>query len=283
MHLVPWWIFGLVVAALALAAAAGLLVWRRRKRRRRLPPRAQPRLRHPVVLAHGVLGFDKIAFAGRDHSYFRGVRGHLVGIGAEVHRPRVSSAASIAVRADELARLVRLIPAKKVNVIAHSMGGLDARYAIAKLGLADRVATLVTIGTPHLGTPLADLGTRLSDLLRIKALLGRVVDLDGFYDLTTARMAGFNREVADVDGVVYASVVARVERKRAHPLLWPTHLYLSERAGANDGMVPSESQRWGEVLRQIDADHWAQIGWSTGFDVLGFYEDLLRELRGRGF
>ena len=282
MDPVQWWIFGLVAAALLLAAAL-VLFERRRRRRRRRRPRREPRLRHPVVLAHGVLGFDKIDFAGREHSYFRGVRGHLVGVGAEVHRPRVSSAASIAVRADELARLVRMIPAKKVNVIAHSMGGLDARYAIAKLGLADRIASLVTIGTPHLGTPLADLGTRLSDILRLKALLGRVVDLEGFYDLTTTRMARFNAEVADVPGVAYASVVARVERKRAHPLLWPTHLYLSERAGDNDGMVPSASQGWGEVLRQIDADHWAQIGWSPGFDVLGFYEDLLRELRGRGF
>lgn len=283
MRIVPWWMFALAVAALVVAAALVFVVIRRRVRRRRLPPRRQPRLRHPVVLAHGVLGFDKIEFAGREHSYFRGVRGHLVGVGAEVHRPRVSSAASIAVRAEELARLVRMIPAKKVNFIAHSMGGLDVRYAITKLGLADRVASVVTIGTPHLGTPLADLGTRLSDMLRLKALLGRVVDLDGFYDLTTARMARFNDEVADAPGVAYTSVVARVERKRAHPLLWPTHLYLSERAGDNDGMVPSASQRWGEVLREIDADHWAQIGWSPGFDVLGFYEDLLRELRGRGF
>jgi triacylglycerol lipase len=163
------------------------------------------------------------------------------------------------------------------------MGGLDVRYAIAKLGLADRVASLVTIGTPHFGTPVADLGVRLSDLLRLKALLGRVVDVDAFYDLTTERMERFNREVPDAPGVAYCSVLARIERASAHPLLWPTHTYLSERAGDNDGVVPLESQRWGEVIKQIEADHWAQIGWSPGFDALAFYEELLRELRGRGF
>ena len=83
-----------------------------------------------------------------------------------------------------------MIRARKVNIIAHSMGGLDARYAIAKLGLADRVASLVTIGTPHLGTPLANLGARLSDLLRLKSLLGRVVDIDAFYNLTSDAHAG---------------------------------------------------------------------------------------------
>ena len=149
--------------------------------------------------------------------------------------------------------------------------------------MSDRVASVVTIGTPHLGTPIADLGAKLSDVLRMKALLGRVIDLDAFYDLTTTRMERFNGEVGDAPGVFYGSVVARIARPRANPLLWPTHLYLSERAGDNDGMVPSASQSWGEVLRQIEADHWAQIGWSPDFDALALYEEILRELRGRGF
>jgi triacylglycerol lipase len=230
-----------------------------------------------------VLGFDKIAFAGKDHSYFRGVTRHLTRVGADVHRPCVPSAASIAVRAEELARLIRMIPAKKVNVIAHSMGGLDARYAIMRYGLADRVASLITVGTPHYGTPVADLGMKLSDLLKLQSLIGRMVDLRGFQDLTTVRMKSFNQEIEDHRNVLYGSVVARVDRSRAHPLLWPTHLYLSERGQESDGLVPVASQKWGEVMREIDADHWAQIGWSNGFDALALYEDLLVELRGRGF
>lgn len=276
-------IYALASGFVAAALLALVAVWwaRRRVARRR---RREPRLRYPVVLAHGVLGFDKIAFGGREHSYFRGVTGHLTRVGAEVHRPRVSSAAAVAVRADELARVIRSLDAKRVNVIAHSMGGLDARYAIAKLGLGDRIASLTTVGTPHLGTPVADLGVRLGDLLRLSSLLGRVVDLQGFYDLTTRRMKRFNDEIADARGVSYLSVVGRIERARAHPLLWATHMYLSERGGVeSDGLVPADSQKWGEVLKTIDADHWAQIGWSSAFDALAFYEELLGELRGRGF
>jgi triacylglycerol lipase len=280
----PALIVAVLVAVVAVVAAAiAIVVWRGRRALRHAVVKKSGRLRHPVVLAHGLLGFDKIAVGGREHSYFRGVTGHLMRVGAEVHRPRIPSVASIALRADELARLVRMMPARKVNIIAHSMGGLDVRYALAKLGIADRVASLVTIGTPHLGTPIADLGTRLGELLLLKPLLGRVVDIDAFYDLTTDRMARFNRDVADVPGVMYASVVARIERARANPLLWPTHKYLSERAGENDGVVPASSQRWGEVWKEIDADHWAQIGWGKEFDALAFYEELLRELRGRGF
>jgi hypothetical protein len=37
------------------------------------------------------------------------------------------------------------------------------------------------------------------------------------------------------------------------------------------------------VLSQIEADHFAQVGWSRRFDAPAFYEELLLELRGRGF
>jgi triacylglycerol lipase len=44
----------------------------------------------------------------------------------------------------------------KVHIIAHSMGGLDARHLISRLGYSDRVASLSTISTPHHGTRIAD-------------------------------------------------------------------------------------------------------------------------------
>jgi hypothetical protein len=68
-----------------------------------------------------------------------------------------------------------------------------------------------------------------------------------------------------------------------NPLLRPTYLFLKERDGDNDGVVPSASQRWGEILGEVDADHWAVVGWSDSFDAVALYEALFRELRGRGF
>ena len=279
------------IALAALGVAALLLLAWRLWRRRRLPRRIARRMRrapaprYPVVLAHGLFGFDQIRVGFSRQDYFRGVPARLQGEGWVVHRARVASAASVATRADELAAFIRDLPGPRVNVVAHSMGGLDARYALARLGLADRVASLTTVGTPHLGTPVADLGEELADRARLRGALERMgLRMDALRDLTTERMAWFNREVPDVRGVAYGSVVAVVRRKRdVNPLLLPTYLWLAERGGENDGMVPAASQRWGEVLAEIEADHWAQIGWSRRFDAAGFYADLLRELRGRGF
>ena len=47
--------------------------------------------------------------------------------------------------------------------------------------------------------------------------------------------------------------------------------------------MPTASQRWGTVLREIEADHWAQIGWSVRFDAVALYGEILRELAALGF
>lgn len=269
----PWLLAGLGALALLLLLGVAAL-WLRRRRRLVKRLRREPRPRHPVVLAHGLFGFDEIALGNARHAYFRGVSERLQQLGHVVHAARVAKAAGVEVRARELARFVEQLAAERVNIVAHSMGGLDARYAIARLGLGDRVASLVTVGTPHLGTPLANLGAAAASKLGLEAI----------DDLTPAKLARFNAEVPDHAGVAYASVVGVAKQaRRVNPLLMPGYLYLRGCEGENDGLVPARSQRWGEVLAEVDADHWAQIGWSRHFDAAELYAQLLRELRGRGF
>jgi triacylglycerol lipase len=267
-----------LAAAAVLAAALVLLLWvwaRRARVRKRLPARRAPRLRHPVVLAHGVFGFDEIALAGRRHRYFRNIAEELGGPGLEFYRPRVAPVAPIAVRAAKLVSILDALPGERFNLIAHSMGGLDARYAITRLGLSGRVASLVTIGAPHRGTPLAEFPAART--------AARVLRLVAFGDLTPRAVERFNREVPDVEGIAYCSVVASSTLAQTNPLLWPSHLWLTRHGGANDGIVPAFSQRWGTVLREVEADHWAQVGWSLRFDAVALYEEILRELAGLGF
>jgi triacylglycerol lipase len=270
------WKLLLLAALLLVAIGIASRAWLRRARlRKQVRARRAPRLRHPVVLAHGVLGFDEIAFAGRRHRYFRNIADQLSPLGARFHHPRVPSVGSISARAGKLVELVRELPGERFNVIAHSMGGLDARFAISRLGLGRRVASLVTIGAPHHGTPLAHL-----PLSRATAW---VLRLEALSDLTPTAMERFNLEVPDVPGIVYCSVVASTDLRHTNPLLWPTHAYLSARYGPNDGLVPVSSQRWGKVLREVQADHWAQVGWSLKFDAAALYEEILRELAALGF
>lgn len=273
----------LVAAALLAALALALLLWSRRPRLPdRFPARRAPRLRHPVILAHGMLGFDEIAVAGRRHQYFRKIADALSGLDARLHTPRVPAAAPVSVRAEQLRALIDEVPGGRVNVIAHSMGGLDARYAISRLGLGGRVASLVTIGTPHQGTPVADLGAGIVPA-GVSRALSKVFDVRALHDLTTDALERFNRDVPDAPGVAYCSVIGRSALTQTNPLLWPSHAYLTARSGDNDGLVPSASQGWGKVIREVEADHWAQIGWSISFDAVGLYEDILRELAGFGF
>lgn len=276
-----------LVASLALGGGVWALVrWRRSKVQRRVK-RVAPTLRHPVVLAHGICGFDQVKIGATTNEYFRGVPARLTRVGAKVYAFQVRPTASIAERARELARLVEMLDADKVNIIAHSMGGLDARFAISRLHLAPRVASLTTVASPHRGTPLADFGTALlGGGVLLHKLLDRLgLTVEGFFDLTTRRMATFNADVPDAAGVSYASYLAHASGKlpETNPLLIATHRILLERAGQNDGLVPASSQRWGEVLGTVEADHWAQIGWSRSFDAPAFYEKIVDELKGRGF
>jgi triacylglycerol lipase len=225
------------------------------------------------------MGFDTIGFGKLKHAYFRGVPERLRALGVEVYVLSVPPLASIRRRAERLARQIDALPAERVNIVAHSMGGLDARYAISHLGIASRVASLTTIGTPHNGAPLAMLAARL-----LRTAVRRVLataDLDGLYDLTPESMARFNRDVPDVAGVEYMCCIATINmpavvRLAKLPLLPATTVV------AGDGLVPCDSQRWGAVLCEINADHWAQIGWSPRFDAASFYVDVVRLLGERG-
>jgi triacylglycerol lipase len=279
-----------IVLCLGLAAGVLLVLVHRRARARgrrwladvRLrPARVAPR--YPVILLHGLLGFDEVGVGAARQHYFRGLTESLENLGAEVHRPEVSRVAGVRTRAAQLARRLHTLPAKRVNVVAHSLGGLDARYAIAELGLADRVASLTTIGTPHRGTPLADLAG-VGEKLGARRMLSAIrLDFGGFFDVTHSATRDFNERIEDQRGVSYGCVVAHAQGSDVNPLLRAGHVYLTHRAGPNDGVVPLHSQVWGEVLAEIEADHWAQIGWSRHFDATAFFAELLRELRGRGF
>jgi triacylglycerol lipase len=275
----------LIVGILALlaAAAAVALVSVRRRRSAERARRAPDLPRWPIVLVHGLVGFDALLVGGGGRRYFRGIVAHLEGRGLKVYRPQLPGVGSVPVRAGKLADFIRSLPDEKVNVIAHSMAGLDARYAIARLGLGDRVASLVTIGTPHRGSPVADLAVSGPAKL-VRAVFRRVGrPTDAFEWLTTHGAGRFNDEIVDDLRVTYFSVVTRARPARSlNPILLAPHYYLRRRAGSNDGLVPASSQRWGEILFECDADHWGQIGWSLGNDPADIYDRILVGLAARG-
>ena len=56
---------------------------------------------------------------------------------------------------EEIVKILEVEGVDKVNIIAHSKGGLDSKYMIENLGMEDSVASLTTLCTPHKGSPIA--------------------------------------------------------------------------------------------------------------------------------
>ena len=280
-----WWPPVALLVTLALVVVVVLLLIRRRRQRLvEIPRRRAVQLRYPLVLAHGILGFDEFKVGPFKGQYFRGVAPRLERLGTKIYAFQVHPTATVASRAADLARALGALDAPRVNIVAHSMGGLDARYVASRLSLGPRVASIVTVGTPHRGTPLADLGAGLWLVAPATRLLMQKAGFDahGLLELTTERMVRFNEEVLDQKDTFYGSWLAKASFVRLNPMLLPTWQLLKMKAGDNDGLVPVTSQAWGETCGNIDADHWAQVGWALGFDAPAFYEAVVDDLIGRG-
>jgi triacylglycerol lipase len=238
----------------------------------------------PVVLVHGLFGFDRIGVPGVKLHYFRGIVKHLESLGCHAHAVRLPAAASVPDRAKILVEKIAELGHDRVDIIAHSLGGLDARYALSKLGLGTRVRALVTIGTPHHGTPLANFATGGVTGFARKAIKKIGISLHALDWLTPAALEKFNTECPNAQGVRYACVVGGI-REAGTPValtIAPVHAYLRRVSGPNDGLVPMSSQYWGETIAEIEADHWEQVGWRLRmrgtFDALALYAFIVARL-----
>lgn len=252
-----------------------------------------PRLDAPIVLVHGLCGFDRLTALRRPLlDYFPGIREQLDGVGNRVFHARVSPTAGVAQRAEDLRRyLNREVPREPVHIIGHSMGGLDARYMISRLGMADRVLSLTTIGTPHRGSPVADwlvrrFGRLVAPLLRLAN-----IPCQAFYDLTTESCRRFNEQVPDVPGVRYFSVAGSCDRRFVGPEWLVPYTIVEQAEGPNDGVVSVASATWGEHTEVWVGDHLNLVNWPNRYarrcgvwdTIAPDYGRIIRRLAAAGF
>lgn len=232
--------------------------------------------KHPIVLAHGLLGFAELKLAGSllpSIRYWRGIREALRANRAEVITASVPPSGPIEKRAGKLAEdIAAQAQGQSVNIVAHSMGGLDARYMISQLKPAGvHVKSLITVATPHHGSPFADslidtIGPRY--LARLYSLWERTTGWEpgAFAQLTTEYMAEeFNPKTPDDPNVRYFSYGAMVKDKP--PLLSPfrlSHRVIEHREGPNDGLVSVKSSKWGVYKGTLSGvNHLDLINWSN--------------------
>ena len=249
-------------------------------------------LRHPVVLVHGVLGFvRKTVTRLLSFAYFQGVEEALGESGVRATTVALPATAGVEARARALKDAVERLGDGPVNVVAHSMGGLDARWWIGRLGGHRRVASLTTIASPHRGTAVADWGARRlgSALAGWRLLRDLGVDPTAFTDLTREACEARNAVLLEAPEVpTFSYGGARPWWGTAPPLL-PAFRILQRAEGPNDGLVSVASSRFGTYLGTLEADHFAQTGWHwtppglRRFDHRAFYVSLARSLASRGF
>jgi triacylglycerol lipase len=270
-----------------------------------LEPFPQPsyhRTQHPIVLMHG---FGLLAFLARGgHLHEEAMHLRLHGLAA--FAPNITPYHVIPQRAAMWKERIDVIReqtgAEKVNLIAHSMGGLDARYLISKMGMATHVASLTTISSPHRGSSLAQMALkqpeRLRELVRSAAnwVGENVMEVEADFAAAVESLTpdavtdSFNIDVPDVEGVWYSSWAGSAGKgalNSINPIFRPFNAWLYSKEGINDGIVSVASARWGEFRGEIEADHLQQIGIEvlagSSFSSKDFLLSLAVDLAERGF
>lgn len=244
---------------------------------------------YPIVLASGVCRFDelwnralRVDETANPHidklHYFKGLRTMLIARGYAVYHTHVGWGSDVNTRAndlkEDLRRLLDQTGAKQINIIAHSMGGLDARHMMFNDRNEGRihksVASLTTISTPHEGSPFADCA--LKYFPRLPARLRKIgLDVNGLTDLRTESCKRFNSDPAviafemecesDIEFRTYAGMQSFWG---VFSLLKGAFKIIQSKEGENDGLVSVRSARWRDRYFQRiinETDHLNEIGW----------------------
>jgi triacylglycerol lipase len=277
--------------------------------------------RYPIVLAHGLLGFDAIG----PLNYWYGIPSALRAGGAQVYVTQQSSANSSELRGEQLLSQLRQLKAayghQRFNLVGHSHGGFTVRYVAAVA--PELVASVTSMGTPHQGSKVADFTAAAGSATGTTAALAAIVNgLAAFIDgvsgggglpqdslaalnsLNTPGARAFNQQfpagapstscgqgAAVVGGVRYfsasgTSVLTNVF-DLSDGLLGATSVIFGFES--NDGLVSRCSSRWGVVLRDnYPWNHLDEVNQTFGLrglftpDPLAFYRAHANRLKQLG-
>ncbi|MDP2419196.1 MAG: triacylglycerol lipase [Hydrogenophaga sp.] len=277
--------------------------------------------KYPIVLVHGLLGFDAVGPV----QYFYGIPSELRRSGATVYTASVSQSNSTEVRGEQLLRELQALKAKygheKFNLVGHSHGGNTSRYVA---GVAPGlVASVTTVGTPHRGSKVADALQGITNFTGTTGLVAGVVNglssvvaylsgspsnpqnaLQSLQSLSTAGSLTFNNRFKDGAPTSSCGQGANLVNNVRYYSMGGTSVYTNVLdisdgfLGAaalfygfeqNDGVVGRCSNHWGTVLRDnYGWNHIDQINHVFGLrnvfvsDPVAVYRAQANRLKGVG-
>ncbi len=261
------------------------------------------KLKYPIVLVHGIGAIDRTTL----FDFWGRIPVELRKQGIEVFFGNTDSwgdyKSNAALLKKRIKKILRETKKDKVNIIAHSKGGIDSRYLIWQYKFGDKVASLITISTPHQGAELADLVLKLKPIHSIVAkkvmkMIGKLF-LDRNPDpyktlqqISTENMKSFNETVLEDKNVYYKSLYTIMNNSSDDFMFFFTHWYLKKIVGRNDGVVSEKSAAWGNNSKEIKGyrggiSHAEIVDIKkkkiSGIDIPDIYKSLVDELGKKGF
>ena len=265
--------------------------------------------RYPILMLHGV-GFRDLKWP----LYWGRIPRALTGLGAELHYGNQDCWARVEDNAKTVRARIRQIleetGAEKVNIIAHSKGGLEARMAASSLGMGGYIASITTVGTPHRGSKTIDRLLKAPGSLfnmasfAVNNWIGLIGDTKpDFYavcrDFSTEYAQAFNRDNPDVPGVYYQSFAGVMRSPLSDINLSTANFIVGMIEGPNDGLVSVESAKWGENFTLLNGcagrgvSHYDEIDFRRAplsrkqgegvADICEVYRGIVKGLAERGF
>jgi len=257
-------------------------------------------LKYPLVLVHGIIAHDResiIDFWGR-------IPQILQENNVQVFFGNTDAWGDYETNADllkaSIEQILKETNAEKVNIIAHSKGGLDSRYLIWKHDFGDKIASLTTICTPHHGAEVSELIFRrriVHTKVAAKALktIGKMYkdsNPDLFrvnFQLRPDYMREFNEKVIMDEQVYTQSYYSTMRKPSDDWVFFYTNRYIASKSGKNDGLVSEQSAQWGDNIVEIKGgiSHIEILDIKkrkiSGIDIPSIYLDIVKQLSEKGF
>ena len=257
--------------------------------------------KYPIVLVHGI--------ALKDFRFLRsfGQIDRILRIqGYKVYKAQIDGFGSVVNNAnqlkEEILKILETEQVDKVNIIAHSKGGLDSKYMIQHLEMEDMVASLTTLCTPHKGSPIA------TNILKLPHSLTKITAfwINFWYKLfgdkhpdsyqacqDLQRVDSLEEEILNFSNKVYCQSYSTEMLKSRDDFIMGIPLMFSKHFEINipsDGVVPEDSTMFGEYKgHAVDGSisHTEIVDFMVKKKkqdkIYMFYSTLCEELVNKGF